>query len=87
MSQRRQLDATGTFCPVPILLTARAMAALEPGDELEVRGDDPGILEDMPVWCEETGHRLVSMVREQGVIICLVVCRVPNGEAGHRAGP
>lgn len=58
---RHYLDVTGLFCPLPILLAAREMRKLRPGDLLEVVGDDPGIREDMPVWCERAGHRLVEM--------------------------
>ena len=63
------LDVTGTFCPLPILLAAREMRKLQTGDLLEILGDDPGILEDMPVWCERAGNRLVEMVEEEGGVI------------------
>ncbi|HET9225485.1 MAG TPA: sulfurtransferase TusA family protein [Thermoanaerobaculia bacterium] len=69
---RHRLDVTGLFCPLPILLAAREMKKLKPGDLLEVVGDDPGILEDMPVWCERAGHRLVEMEEEEGKIRSLV---------------
>ena len=69
---RYRLDVTGTFCPLPILLSAREMRKLHPGDLLEILGDDPGILEDMPVWCERAGHRLVEMAEEGGTIRSLV---------------
>ena len=75
MSRQRpghHLDVTGLFCPLPILLAAREMRKLQPGDRLEVVGDDPGILEDMPVWCERAGHRLVEMEEEEGKIRSLV---------------
>lgn len=75
MSPHR-LDVLGLFCPLPILLAAREMKGLQPGDLLEVVGDDPGILEDMPVWCERAGHRLVEMEDEEGVVRSLV-------EKGH----
>ena len=61
-----QLDVTGALCPLPILLAAREMRKLQPGDLLEIVGDDPGIHEDMPVWCERAGHRLVEMKEEEG---------------------
>lgn len=67
-----RLDTTGTFCPVPILLTAREMAGLRPGEHLEVLGDDPAIREDLPAWCAQTGHRLVEMEEEGGLIRCRV---------------
>lgn len=82
MSIRHDLDVTGTFCPLPILLSAREMRKLQPGDLLEILGDDPGILEDMPVWCERAGHRLVEMVEENGRIRSLVEKGVPK-RAGH----
>ncbi|HEV3074788.1 MAG TPA: sulfurtransferase TusA family protein [Thermoanaerobaculia bacterium] len=67
-----QLDVTGTFCPLPILLAAREMLRLTPGDRLEVIGDDPGILEDMPVWCQRAGHRLLDISEQQGKIVSLI---------------
>ena len=69
---RHRLDVIGLFCPLPILLAAREMRKLQPGDLLEVVGDDPGIREDMPVWCERAGHRLVEMEEEEGKIRSLV---------------
>ena len=73
MATRKSLDVLGLFCPVPILLAAREMQNLRPGDLLEVLGDDPGIHEDMPAWCEHAGHRLVEMVDEEGGKIRSVV--------------
>jgi len=69
---RHRLDVTGTFCPLPILLAVRAMRKLQTADLLEVVGDDVAILEDMPVWCERAGHRLVEMVQDEGTIRSLV---------------
>ena len=67
-----QLDTRGLLCPVPILLTAKAVRELEPGDRLEVLGDDPGIVEDMPAWCDQTGHRLVTLERDGERVRCVV---------------
>lgn len=66
MPAHKSLDVLGLFCPVPILLAAREMQGLRPGDFLEVVGDDPGIHEDMPAWCDHAGHRLVEMADEEG---------------------
>ena len=82
MPDRYRLDVTGTFCPLPILLSAREMRKLQPGDLLEVLGDDPGILEDMPVWCERAGHRLIEMAEEEGTIRSVV-----EKGAAHRSPP
>ena len=62
---RHHLDVTGTLCPLPILLSAREMRKLQPGDLLEVVGDDPGIRADMPVWCERAGHHLLELGEDE----------------------
>lgn len=74
----RRLDVTGTFCPLPILLAAREMLRLNPGDLLEITGDDPAILEDMPIWCERAGHRLLQIEDREGQIVSLVEKGVPS---------
>jgi tRNA 2-thiouridine synthesizing protein A len=67
-----RLDTTGKVCPLPILLTAKAMLRLAVGEELEVLGDDPAIAEDMPIYCARAGHRLVDLTEDPdtGVIRC-----------------
>lgn len=74
---RRRLDALGTYCPVPLLMTAQVMAELAPGDELEIVGDDPGMRRDLTAWCERSGNRLVEL-RQEGRV---VVCRIEKGTA------
>ncbi len=63
-----RLDARGLLCPLPILLAAREIAKLPAGGRLVVEGDDLGILEDLPAWCAETGHRLVAIGAEGGLV-------------------
>ena len=63
-----RVDARGLLCPLPILLAAREIAKLPPGGRLVVEGDDLGILEDLPAWCAETGHRVVALGEEGGLV-------------------
>lgn len=62
----RTVDALGTWCPVPIHLIDRAIATVEPGDEVALLADDPLIEVDLPAWCHHTGHELVALVAEPG---------------------
>lgn len=65
------LDTLGKVCPLPILMTAKAMLDLRAGDHLTVVGDDPAMLDDMPVFCYRSGYRLVTMNEaEDGTIRC-----------------
>lgn len=66
------LDTRGTLCPIPLLKTAKVMQRLQAGEVLEVVGDDPAILEDMPVYCRRAGHRLLKIEDEGGEIRCWI---------------
>lgn len=50
------LDCRGDGCPLPLLKTKKAMAALASGEILEVVGTDPGSKNDLPSWASRTGN-------------------------------
>ena len=54
------LDATGLLCPLPVLKARKRLQALSSGDELTLQADDPAAIVDVPHFCSETGHTLVS---------------------------
>ncbi len=74
----RRLDVRGQFCPLPVLFSVREIRRLQVGETLEVVGDDPGMLEDMPVWCERAGHRLLTLEERDGEVRCLIEKGVPR---------
>lgn len=63
----RTLDATGLYCPLPIIRTAETVRAMAVGDVLEVLATDFGILEDMPAWCTAMGQEYLGTVTEGAV--------------------
>ena len=52
---------------MPIVKTAEMIKKLSKGEVLEVVADDKGIKQDMPAWCELTGHSFLGM-EENGEI-------------------
>lgn len=62
-STARVLDATGLLCPEPVFRARRALADMEAGQLLQVSADDPLVEVDMAVFCQRTGHRMVSVER------------------------
>lgn len=68
----RRVDTLGLLCPLPLLLAAREIQSLEPGQVLEILSDDEGIYGDVPAWCERAGHRLLGFEEEGAVITCWV---------------
>jgi len=54
------LDARGLSCPLPIIKTKKELAKLSSGELLEVLASDPGSVNDISSFCQQTGHELVS---------------------------
>ena len=55
------LDARGKSCPMPIVMTAKAMKALDLGARLFVLANDRAFPEDVKAWCKKTGNDLLSL--------------------------
>ena len=68
MKADQTLDCMGLYCPMPIVKTAERFKQLKKGEVLEVVADDKGIRQDMPAWCEATGHEFLGMEEEAGEI-------------------
>lgn len=67
VSVAKRLDCRGLSCPLPIIMTKRAMDALAPGEVLEMTATDPGSVNDMAAWTTKTGHELVATAEARGV--------------------
>jgi tRNA 2-thiouridine synthesizing protein A len=63
MAETQTYDLRGLKCPLPVLKTRRRMAKLNPGDELIVETSDPLAGIDIPHFCHEDGHALLSQER------------------------
>jgi len=68
MKADQSLDCMGLYCPMPIVKTVDKFKQLKPGEILEVVADDKGIKEDMPAWCEATGHEFLGVEEKGGEI-------------------
>jgi tRNA 2-thiouridine synthesizing protein A len=72
MTWDAELDARGLLCPLPVLKARKRLGALAPGAVLRVVADDPAALIDIPHFCAEAGHALVSTEDEGPVRIYTV---------------
>lgn len=68
----RSVDALGTWCPVPVTMARDAIAGMRRGDVLEVLADDPMVFLDLPAWCHDAGHEVLSMEQRRDVITSLI---------------
>ncbi|MFZ5801413.1 MAG: sulfurtransferase TusA family protein [Candidatus Omnitrophota bacterium] len=59
------IDAVGLFCPLPVVKLKLELEKIELNGILELLADDPGVLDDLPAWCKETGNRLLSIAKNK----------------------
>ena len=60
------LDLRGLKCPLPALLTKKALAKLQPGTVLVVQADDPMAVVDIPHMCNAEGHACDGVASRDG---------------------
>lgn len=77
----RFLDARGMLCPMPVIRTGAEVGQMRPGETLEVRASDPGVLYDIPAWCRVHGHTVIDS-REEGEEL-VVLLRVGSDDGDH----
>lgn len=63
-----ELDARGLLCPLPVLKARKRLSALGAGEVLSMLADDPAAVVDVPHFCAEQGHELVSTAPEGDAI-------------------
>jgi tRNA 2-thiouridine synthesizing protein A len=60
------LDVQGYVCPHPQIYTKKALEKLKPGDELELKFDNPSSGESIMAMCETDGNPIVEKAQEAG---------------------
>lgn len=77
MKADHTLDCIGLYCPMPVVKTAQKFKELKVGETLELIADDKGVKQDIPAWCETTGHECLG-IEEKGDEIRLYVKKTHN---------
>ncbi len=67
MTQKKLVDARGSFCPGPLMELIAQLKMAEVGDELEILSSDKGSASDIPQWIRKVGHELLGTREEAGV--------------------
>jgi tRNA 2-thiouridine synthesizing protein A len=67
------LDTRGLRCPLPVRLARERLRPLPPGAILEVTGDDPLIVLDLPAFCAQEGHAYLGHREEPAGVFHLGV--------------
>lgn len=60
------VDATGLFCPEPVMLLHNKFRDMQTGDTLLMTATDPSTTRDVPKFCLFLGHELVAHDEQDG---------------------
>lgn len=60
MAWDEDLDTTGMKCPLPVLKARKRLNGMQPGAVLRLTTTDPMAVIDVPHFCAEAGHELIS---------------------------
>ncbi len=67
------VDAIGLFCPMPVVKLKLELERLKLDQVVELLGDDPGMVKDLPAWCKESENTLLSLEENsQGLFVVYV---------------
>lgn len=68
MNPVKTVDFKGLPCPMPIVKISQEIPKIAVGDVLEVLTTDPGSIADFPAWAKTTGHAVLEIKQEPGLI-------------------
>jgi tRNA 2-thiouridine synthesizing protein A len=74
----RHLDLTGLKCPMPSLMTEKALRGMETGERLAVTVTDPLAPLDLRHLCQRGGHSIVAENQNDFGARRLLICRGPR---------
>ena len=66
------LDATGLYCPEPVMLLHNRIRDMAVGELLEIVATDPSTQRDIPKFCRFLGHELGEERTERDLFHYLV---------------
>ena len=61
-----ELDASGLFCPEPVMMLHSKVRELAAGDVLKVIATDPSTQRDIPKFCMFLEHQLLESCEQDG---------------------
>ena len=86
LSPNATLDCEAMLCPLPVLKARKRLLQMTEGSTLCVRATDPMAAVDMPHFCAEAGHQLISTTQD-GAVQVYLIRRGPDSRGPDSRGP
>ena len=69
---KTQIDVKRLLCPMPVIRLGEMISKVAVGDTIEMLATDPGVLHDIPAWCNVHGHKVLEIQEKDSEFILLV---------------
>ncbi len=66
------MDATGLFCPEPVMMLHNKVRDMAIGEVLQLKATDPSTQRDVPKFCTFLGHELIDQKAEDDLFFYLI---------------
>lgn len=66
------LDASGLFCPEPVMMLHNIVRDVESGQTIKVIATDPSTTRDIPKFCLFLGHELITQTESDNSYFYLI---------------
>ena len=67
-----KLDASGLFCPEPVMLLHNKIRDMAVGELLQLTATDPSTTRDVPKFCHYLGHELIESKEQEDKYLYLI---------------
>lgn len=72
MTWDAEVDAAGLLCPLPVLKARKRLLQMAPGQVLRLVATDAMAAVDVPHFCTQAGHVVLSVAEEGAARIWLI---------------
>ena len=72
MNYDDEIDTCGLLCPLPVLKIRKRLKDLTSKQILKVIADDPATVIDVPHFCNEQGHKLLKIFKNNQELIFII---------------
>jgi len=66
------INACGIQCPGPIIKVKENLEKLNDGEILKIKVSDMGFANDIPAWCQATGHTLIDVKKDSDSVVAMI---------------
>lgn len=87
MNADKELDVRNMNCPMPVVLTRKALSAMAENEVLKITATDPAAAKDFNAFARSTGNALLASEEVDGELRFYIRKHAKAGDSDEAAAP